>query len=77
MQAVNSSHCSIRCVLRCYITPTSLTRLPNANTILPIVHSEVGGDSFKFKDIPKLSDYIVKKLKDFIARKFVDPSCHR
>jgi hypothetical protein len=51
--------------------------LPHTNTILSIVHSEVGGDSFKFKDIPKLSDYIVKKLKDFIARKFVDPSCHR
>jgi hypothetical protein len=29
------------------------------------------------KDIPTLSDYIVKKLKDFILKKFVDPSCHR
>lgn len=51
--------------------------LPAPNTELSPVHSEVGGDSFKFKDIPKLSDYIVKKLKDFIARKFVDPSFHR
>jgi hypothetical protein len=41
------------------------------------VHSEVGGDNFKLKDIPTLSDYIVKKLKDFILKKFVDPSCHR
>lgn len=41
------------------------------------VHSEVGGDSFKVKDIPKLSEYIVKKLKDFILRRFVHPSSHR
>ena len=37
----------------------------------------MGGDTFKLKDIPTLSDYIVKKLKDFILKKFVDPSCHR
>jgi hypothetical protein len=74
---MDSLHRSNRSVLLCHLISAILILLPHNDTILSIVHSEVGGDSFKFKDIPKLSDYIVKKLKDFIARKFVDPSCHR
>jgi hypothetical protein len=41
------------------------------------VHSELGGDSFKFKDIPKLSKFIIKKLKGEIVKKMVDPNVHR
>lgn len=41
------------------------------------VRSEVGGDKYKLKDIPQVSDYIVKKLKSFIHRKIVHPHCHK
>jgi hypothetical protein len=40
------------------------------------VHSEVG-DQFKFKDVPKLSGFVVKKIKEFIRKKVVYPNCHR
>lgn len=41
------------------------------------VRSEVGGDKYKLKDIPQISDFIVKKLKKFIHRKIVHPHAHR
>ena len=41
------------------------------------VHSEIGSSVFKLKDIPKVSDFIVKKLKSFIVRKLVYPKVHK
>jgi hypothetical protein len=41
------------------------------------VRSEVGGDKYKLKDIPQISDYIVKKLKKFILKKIVYPYSHK
>lgn len=41
------------------------------------VRSEVGGDKYKLKDIPQVSDYIERKLKGFIHDKFVHPHSHK
>jgi hypothetical protein len=41
------------------------------------VRSEVGGDKYKLKDIPQISDYIVKKIKKWIRRRIVHPHAHR
>lgn len=41
------------------------------------VTSEVGNDQFKLKNIPMLSDLIVKKIKSFIHNKIVYPSSHK
>lgn len=41
------------------------------------VRSEVGSDRYKLRDIPQVSDYIVRKLKSFIHRKIVYPQAHK
>ena len=41
------------------------------------VHSEVGSDLFKFKNIPKISDFIIKKLKGIIVKRLVHPNSHK
>ena len=41
------------------------------------VHSEIGSSVFKLKDIPKVSDFIIKKLKSFIIKKLVYPKVHK
>eukprot|EP01033_Poteriospumella_lacustris_P002610 gene2610-1900_t len=41
------------------------------------VRSEVGSDRLKLRDIPQVSDFIVRKLKSFIHRKIVHPHCHK
>lgn len=41
------------------------------------VRSEVGSDRLKLRDIPQVSDFIVRKLKSFIHRKIVHPHAHK
>ena len=41
------------------------------------VRTEVGSDKYKFNDVKQLSDFITKKLKDLIHRKFVHPNSHK
>mmetsp|Transcript_13452 Transcript_13452/g.14612 ORF Transcript_13452/g.14612 Transcript_13452/m.14612 type:complete len:1345 (+) Transcript_13452:203-4237(+) len=53
-----------------------LSFLKNPTTRIS-VRSEVGGDKYKLKDIPQISDFIVKKLKKFIQKKIVHPHSHK
>jgi hypothetical protein len=41
------------------------------------VRNEVGKGVYKFKDMPQLSEFIVKKLKSFIHNKMVHPASHK
>ncbi|KAJ1414976.1 hypothetical protein B484DRAFT_401615 [Ochromonadaceae sp. CCMP2298] len=41
------------------------------------VRNEVGKGLIKFKDMPQLSDFIVKKLKSFVHNKMVHPASHK
>ena len=40
------------------------------------VHSEVG-EHFKFQDLPKLSQFVIKKIKKFINNRLVHPNMHK
>ncbi len=40
------------------------------------VHSEVG-ELFKFQDLPKLSQFVIKKIKKFINSRLVHPNRHK
>ncbi len=41
------------------------------------VRNEVGNEKYKLKDIPQISEYIVKKVKAFIHNKIVHPNSHK
>jgi len=41
------------------------------------VRNEIGKGVFHIKDMPQISDFVVKKLKSFIHRKIVHPNCHK
>ena len=41
------------------------------------VRNEIGKGVFHIKDMPQISDFIVKKLKSFIHRKIVHPNSHK
>ena len=53
-----------------------ITFLRNPTTRIN-VRSEVGNEKYKLKDIPQVSDFIVKKMKQFIKKRFVSPHCHK
>jgi hypothetical protein len=41
------------------------------------VRNEIGKGVFHLKDLPQISDFVVKKLKSFVHRKIVHPNCHK
>lgn len=41
------------------------------------VRNEIGKGVFHLKDLPQISDFVVKKLKAFVHRKIVHPNCHK
>jgi hypothetical protein len=40
------------------------------------IHSQIG-ESYKLKDFPKISEFVIKKMKSFIRNKFVSPNSHK
>lgn len=40
-------------------------------------HTAVGGDQFKLNNVPQLSDYLVKKVREKIRTRLVSPNAHR